>query len=58
MREGAGIGREVDMTDVKIAITVGGTSPGRHAGAIAGWALRQAAGRPGVCYDIGGTCGG
>ena len=46
------------MTDVKIAITVGGTRPGRHAGAVAGWALRQAAGRLGVCYDIGGTCGG
>jgi hypothetical protein len=46
------------MTDLKIAITVGGTRLGRHAGAFAGWGLRQAAGRAGVRYDIVGTSGG
>jgi hypothetical protein len=46
------------MTDLKIAITVGGTRPGRHAGAVAGWGLRRAARRAGVLYDIVGTCGG
>ena len=48
---------EVVMTDLKIAITVGGTRPGRHARAVAGRGLRHAAGRPGVRYDIVGTCG-
>jgi hypothetical protein len=46
------------MTDLKIAITVGGTRPGRHAGAVASRGLSQAAGRPGVRYDIVGTCWG
>jgi hypothetical protein len=46
------------MTDLKIAITVGGTRPGRHAGAVAGRGLRQAAGRAGVRYDVVGTSGG
>jgi hypothetical protein len=45
------------MTGLKIAITFGGTRPGRHAGAVAGWGLRQAAGRPGARYDIVGTRG-
>jgi hypothetical protein len=49
---------EVVMTDLKNAITVGGTRLRRHAGAVAGWGLRQATGRPGVRYDIVGTCGG
>jgi hypothetical protein len=46
------------MTDQKIAITVGGTRPGRNAGAVAGRGLRQAAGRPGVRYDVAGSCRG
>ena len=46
------------MTDLKIAIAVGGTRPCRHPGAVAGWGLGQAAGRPGVRYDIVGTCWG
>lgn len=46
------------MTDLKTAIRVGGTRLGRHAGAFAGWWLRQAAGRAGVRYDIVGTSGG
>jgi hypothetical protein len=54
----AGVHGEIVMTDLKIAIAVGGTRPGRHAGAVAGWGLGRAAGRPGVRYDIVGTCGG
>jgi NAD(P)H-dependent FMN reductase len=40
------------MTDLKIAIIVGSTRPGRHAPAVAEWVLGQAMGRPGVRYDI------
>jgi hypothetical protein len=46
------------MTDLKIAIAVSRTHPARHAGAVAGWGLRQAAGRAGMRYDIIGTCWG
>jgi|HubBroStandDraft_3_1064219.scaffolds.fasta_scaffold1898589_1 hypothetical protein len=46
------------MTDLKIAITVGGTSLGRHAGAVAGWGPRRAAGLAGVRYEIVGTTRG
>jgi hypothetical protein len=44
------------MTEQKIAITAGGTRPGQNTGTVAGRGLRQAAGRPGVRYDIVGTC--
>jgi len=43
------------MTEQKIAITAGGTRPGQNTGTVAGRGLRQAAGRPGVRYDIVGT---
>jgi hypothetical protein len=44
------------MTEGKIAVTAGGTRPGQNTGTVAGRGLRQAAGRPGVRYDIVGTC--
>ena len=40
------------MTELKIAIIVGSTRPGRHARAVADWVLGQAAERPGACYEI------
>ena len=43
---------EVGMTELKIAIIVGSTRPGRHSPAVAEWVLGQAAGRQGVRYDI------
>lgn len=43
------------MTEQKIAITARGTRPGQNTGN-ASRGLRQAAGRPGVRYDIVGTC--
>ena len=39
---------EVGMTELKIAIIVGSTRPGRHSPAVAEWVLGQAAGRQGV----------
>jgi len=43
---------EVGMTELKIAIIVGSTRPGRHSPAVAEWVLGQAAGRQGVRYHI------
>jgi hypothetical protein len=43
------------MTEQKIAITARGTRPGQTTGNVASRGLRQAAGRPGVRYDIVGT---
>jgi NAD(P)H-dependent FMN reductase len=40
------------MTELKIAIIVGSTRPGRNGRTVADWVLGQAAGRPGVRYDI------
>jgi NAD(P)H-dependent FMN reductase len=40
------------MTELRIAIIAGSTRPGRHARSVADWVLGQAAGRPGVRYDI------
>jgi len=40
------------MTDVRIAIIVGSTRPGRQARAVADWVLEQASTRPGARYEI------
>jgi NAD(P)H-dependent FMN reductase len=40
------------MTDVRIAIIVGSTRPGRHARAVADWVLERASSRPGARYEI------
>src|SRR3954466_4456223 len=40
------------MTEVRIAIIVGSTRPGRHARAVADWVLGQTSGRPGARYEI------
>ncbi|HZN82012.1 MAG TPA: NAD(P)H-dependent oxidoreductase [Mycobacterium sp.] len=40
------------MTELTIAIIAGSTRPGRHAGAVSEWILKQAAERLGVRYDI------
>jgi NAD(P)H-dependent FMN reductase len=40
------------VTELKIAVVVGSTRPGRHGRAVADWVLKQAAGRPGARYDI------
>jgi NAD(P)H-dependent FMN reductase len=40
------------MTELKIAVIVGSTRPGRHARAVADWLVAEAEGRPGVQYDV------
>jgi NAD(P)H-dependent FMN reductase len=40
------------VTELKIAIIVGSTRPGRHSPAVAEWVHSQAAGRPNVRYEI------
>src|ERR1700738_2732094 len=40
------------MTEMRIAIIVGTTRPGRHARDVADWVHGHAAGRRGVRYDI------
>ena len=40
------------MTNVRIAIIVGSTRPGRHARAVADWLLGQASARLGALYEI------
>jgi NAD(P)H-dependent FMN reductase len=40
------------MAEVRVAIIVGSTRPGRHARAVADWVLEQASARPGARYEI------
>ena len=40
------------MSDLKIAIILGSTRPGRNGKAVADWVLEQSAGRTGAKYEI------
>ncbi|WP_436534007.1 NADPH-dependent FMN reductase [Actinoplanes sp. HUAS TT8] len=40
------------MSELKIAVILGSTRPGRNGKGVADWVLAQAAGRPGVTYDL------
>ena len=40
------------MADLKIAIIIGSTRPGRNGDKVARWVLEQAAGRPGADYEL------
>src|SRR5262245_39181996 len=40
------------MSDLRIAVIVGSTRPGRNGKAVADWVLAQAAGRPRATYDL------
>jgi NAD(P)H-dependent FMN reductase len=42
----------MNMSDLKIAIILGSTRPGRHGKAVADWVVQQAQGRNGATYEL------
>lgn len=40
------------MSDIRIAVILGSTRPGRNGKAVADWVLQQAQGRPGASYEL------